>query len=47
MFDLNALKEFFIDIKKDLLNILGRYLFVNEDLKRDLKKIGIDHADFF
>ncbi|TKJ23764.1 MAG: hypothetical protein CEE42_11665 [Promethearchaeota archaeon Loki_b31] len=47
VFDLNALKEFFIDIKKDLLNILGRYLFVNEDLKRDLKKIGIDHADFF
>jgi len=47
VFDLNALKEFFIDIKKDLLNILGRYLFVNKDLKRDLKKIGIDHADFF
>ena len=47
VFDLNALREFFIDIKKDLLNTLGRYLFVNEDLKRDLKKIGIDHADFF
>lgn len=47
VFDLNALKEFFIDIKGDLLNILGRYLFVNEDLKRDLKKIGIEHADFF
>jgi len=46
-FDLNALKESFIDIKGDLINILGRYLFVNEDLKEDLKKIGIEHADFF
>jgi hypothetical protein len=47
LFNLNILKEFFIDIKENLLNILGRYLFVNEDLKRDLKKIGIEHADFF
>jgi len=46
-FDLNALKESFIDIKEDLLNILGRYLFVNDDLKKDLKKMGIEHADFF
>jgi len=47
LFNLNTLKEFFIDIKEDLLNILGRYLFINADLKEDLKEIGIEHTDFF
>lgn len=47
LFDLNALKETFIDIKKDLLNIVGRYLFVNDDLRKDIEKRGIRYGVFF
>ena len=47
IFDLNALKDIFIDIREIFLEKLGRDLFVNSDLREDLEEMCIEYIGFF